>query len=216
MGESFRFCTELRLVESTGIRVRNLERLLSGLREVPGASIFHHTHHRFLEHHFRTPIVYNDFAIWTGEALQEHELAERLTGLDLRTFTTIRELRTAIMEQVEKVPRSNHRWQRDSPPGEEFYFCRSRSFVMFTGLEASTAKDFFHKISAVSVNSLYFHFLEARLRLGHRSNDFSQWLASLGETKLAEAINALNPYELTLDELKEEIAQLDSRNGVQG
>jgi hypothetical protein len=215
MGESFRFCTELRLVESTGLRVANLDQLLSALRQVPGASIFHHTHHRFLEHHFRKPVVYNDFAIWTGEVLRERELAERLAGLDLRTFTTIRELREAIISQVEKVPRLNHRWQRDAPPGDDFYFCRSRSFVMSTGVEAAGAADFFRKIPTVSVNSLYFHFLEARLRLGRCTNDFSQWLTSLGETRLAEAIHALDPYVVTLDELKEEIAEIGRRNGVQ-
>jgi hypothetical protein len=214
MAASFRFFSELRLVESTGLRVTNLGQLLSGLREVPGASIFHHTHHRFLEHHFRKPIVYNDFAIWTGEVLQERELAEKLSGLDLRAFTTIRQLREALIAQLETVPRLNHRWRRDAPPGDEFYFCRSRSFVISTRVEAVDAADFFRKIPTVSVNSLYFHFLEARLRLGRCTNDFSQWLSTLGETALAEAINALDPYVVTLDELKEEIAGIGRRNGI--
>jgi hypothetical protein len=60
----------------------------------------------------------------------------------------------------------------------------------------------------VSKNSLFFHFLEARLRLGRPSNDFSDWLAAQGEEQLAQAISALNPYEVTLDELNEEIVRV--------
>ena len=60
----------------------------------------------------------------------------------------------------------------------------------------------------ISKNSLFFHFLEARLRLGRNSNDFSDWLQAQGEPDLASSINKLNPYEVTLDELRTQIAQL--------
>jgi hypothetical protein len=56
--------------------------------------------------------------------------------------------------------------------------------------------------------ALYFHFFEARLRLERRTNDFSAWLGSIGETELAERIDRLNPYDYTLDELKQKIIEL--------
>jgi hypothetical protein len=56
--------------------------------------------------------------------------------------------------------------------------------------------------------SLYFHFMESRLRLGRQTNDFSHWLVGRGEHELARLINELNPYTRTLDELKADIASL--------
>jgi hypothetical protein len=54
-----------------------------------------------------------------------------------------------------------------------------------------------------------FHFCEASLE--RPTNDFSQWLADLGETRLALAIDKLNPYVMTLEELKAEIIKLRRR-----
>jgi hypothetical protein len=61
---------------------------------------------------------------------------------------------------------------------------------------------------------LHFHFFEARLRLERPTNDFSQWLADLGETRLALKIDKLNPYAMTLEELKHEIVKLGRKYGV--
>ena len=56
--------------------------------------------------------------------------------------------------------------------------------------------------------SLYFHFFEARLRLGRRTSDFSRWLRERDRGDLADAINGLNPYIRTLNELKQDIIQI--------
>jgi hypothetical protein len=63
--------------------------------------------------------------------------------------------------------------------------------------------------------ALYFHFFEARLRLERRTNDFSAWLSSIGETELAEQIDRLNPYDYTLDELKQKIIELAEGRQIQ-
>ena len=75
--QPFRFSTERHLVELTGLKASDLSQLLASLREVPGSSVFYHTHQRFLSHHFEKPVVYNDFAVWVGEALRETALSER-------------------------------------------------------------------------------------------------------------------------------------------
>ncbi len=79
---------------------------------------------------------------------------------------------------------------------------------MPSGIVAHNVEEFFERLPAVSNVSLYFHFLESRLRLGRPTNDFSAWLAGQGHTALAEAIDALNPYTRTLDELKADIVAL--------
>jgi hypothetical protein len=97
---------------------------------------------------------------------------------------------------------------RDCPPGQEFYFCESQSFVMPTGIVAQTIPEFFEALRLVSNVSIYFHLFEARLRLERPTNDFSLWLREQGEEELAAAIERINPYLMSLDEVKSQIIKL--------
>jgi len=213
--EPFVFCTERRLVTLTGVRASNLDGLLSGLRQVPGSSIFYHTHHMYLSHHFETPAFSNDFALWTSEALLEEKLGEQLSAIDLLTFTSIRQIREAIISTIEKAIGEDGRRNRECPARDEFHFCRSKSFVMPTGIVAADPEEFFRVLPLVSNVSLFFHFFGARLRLERPTNDFSSWLAWRGETRLAEAIDALDPYSVTLDDLERKIIELGAGLGRQ-
>jgi uncharacterized protein DUF5752 len=205
----FLFYTELRLVQLTGFKAHTIGELLAHLHEVPGSCIFYHTHQSLLEHHFEKPTGHNDFALWVEEALQDDALGERLAFIDLRDFTSIRQLRTTIIETIEdQMSKNKKATERHCPPGEEFHFCRSKSFVMSTGKVAGSVKQFFELLPTISNTSLYFHFIESRLRLDLRTNDFSLWLESRGEHELARAINALNPYVRTLDEVKADMLAL--------
>ena len=212
--EPFIFCTERRLVELMGIQAATLRELLSGLGHVSGSSIFYHTHHLFLSHHFETPVVYNDFASWVGEALQEEALSEKLAAIDLLSFTSIRQLREAIIAEIKDHLQGPAFRPRECPDGDEFHFCKSKSFIMYTGIVAVDVPDFFSKLPSITNVSLYFHFLEARLRLERSTNDFSLWLEGRGYPELAAAVNALDPYTLTLDELKEQIVDAGRSRGV--
>lgn len=209
--EPFVFCTERRLVELTGIRAKNLEELLSSLHKVSGSSIFYHTHHLYLAHHFEKPYFYNHFALWVSTALQEEALAEKLAAIDLLAFTTIRQLREAIIGKIEEYLDQNKGGPRECPAGNEFHFCKSKSFIMPTGIVAVDGPDLVDKLPLVTNVSLYFHFFEARLRLERTTNDFSHWLSNRGENDLAMAMDGLNPYSMTLDELKEELVELGRR-----
>jgi hypothetical protein len=209
--EPFIFHTERRLVELTGIRAKNLWELVSSLQQVSGSSIFYHTHHLYLAHHFEKPFFYNDFALWASHALQEEALAEKLTAIDLLAFTTIRQLREAIITTIEDYLDHHEGRPRECPPGSEFHFCKSKSFIMPTGIIARNVPDLLIKLPLVTNVSLYFHFFESRLRLERATNDFSRWLTDRGEQELANAVDSLNPYAMTLDELKEEIINLGRR-----
>jgi hypothetical protein len=212
--EPFCFVTERRLVQLTGESAADLPGLLSILQNISGSSIFYHTHHRFLSHHWEKPVVYNDFALWAAEALQEFALAEKLAALDLLAYISIRQVRDAIIAQITPHLPAPSAQPRKCLPGHEFHFCRSKSFVMPTLIVAADPEDFFAKLGQVSNVSLYYHFLEARLRLGRPTNDFSQWLIWRGAPDLAAAIDRLDPYTRTLDELKQEIMDLGRDYGV--
>ena len=88
---------------------------------------------------------------------------------------------------------------RECPPGDDSHFCEAKSFIMATGLVARTVPEFFAMLEQVTNACLHFHFFEARLRLQKPTDDFSKWLAGLGETRLAKRIDNLNPYTMTLD-----------------
>lgn len=211
--EPFHFYTERRLVQLTGLTARSLPELLALLREVPGSCIFYHTHHLFLSHHFEKPVMYNDFSNWASSALREEELAEKLSAINLLEFTSVRQIREAMIALLEEqLGKANMGW-RECPRGYEFRFCKSKSFIMPTGIVAVDIPEFFASLARISNISLYFHFLESRLRLECRTNDFSQWLGACGEDALAAAINRLDPYAVTLPELRNQILELGRRDG---
>jgi hypothetical protein len=213
--EPFVFYTERRLVALTGLRAKNLRQLLRLLKSVPGSSIFYHTHHMYLSHHFETPVFSNDFALWASEALQEEALGEKLAAVDLLAFSTIRKLREAIVQTIEGHVGSNGMALRECPAGDEFHFCRSKSFIMATGLVALDPAEFFDLLPQVSNVSVFFHFFEARLRLGRPTNDFSQWFRWRGEKELADQIDLIDPYNKTLDEFKQRIIELGAKRGLE-
>lgn len=212
--EPFVFHTERRMVMLTGRRARNLSELLVHTREVSGSSIFYHTHHQYLSHHFEKPIFHSDFANWASLALLEEALSEKLVAIDILCFGSIRELRETIIDTFEAYLSEIGERRQYCLPGQEFHFCESKSFIMPSGLVARDIPDFFAKLPKVAHTSLYFHFFEARLRLERPTNDFSSWLAYRGAVDLAQAIDRLNPYQMTMEELREEIINLGNSKGL--
>ena len=206
--ESFIFDTELRLVVLTGVKAHTLSELRQALANAPGSSVFFHTHQEYLTHNFQKPVYYNDFAVWVSQTLREEALAEKLAAIDLLAFTSVRELRDTIVETIDTYISELDRPSYQCRPEEAFHFCRSKSFVLPTGIVAHDVPDFFAKLPLISHASLYFHFFEARLRLRRQTNDFSRWLRDRGREDLAIAIDQLNPYVRTLDELKADIIRL--------
>lgn len=206
--EPFIFYTERRLVVLTGRRAKNIEELLHHIREVSGSCILYHTHNLYLLFALQPLRFYNHFANWISHALQEERLAERLAGIDLLSFTSISKIREAIIHTIADQVKSNADLKRECPPGDEFHFCESKSFIMPIGVSANDASELFANIARISNSSLHFHFFESRLRLERPTNDFSQWLKDRGEEMLARRIEGLNAYAMRLDELRAEIVRV--------
>jgi hypothetical protein len=209
--EPFIFYTEHRLVGLTGRSARNLPEMLEHLRGVSGSTIFYHTHGLYLRQHFVKPRFYNEFAGWVYQSLQERRLAERIGAIDLLSMTSIRELRESLICQIERHFRDTTDAIRDCREGDEFHFCEAKSFVVNSGIVAPTVAEFFRCVTSISNASIYFHIFESRLRLERATNDFSIWLRDLGETRLAKAIDRLDPYAVSLDQLKAQIGKIGRR-----
>lgn len=208
MVQPFRFSTSLKLTEITGVRARDLEELLDGIRKVDGSVIFNHTHHFLLKHQYWLPQPPSDFAFWVGEALQERKLEEELNSIDTIETRTIRQLRERIVKAIEDHMALSKRSAK-APPGMEFNFLRAHSFIIPTRYQATGLREFYDTLQKVSLSCVYHHMFEARLRLERETNDFSYWLRTeVGEESPANEISRLDPYVFSMVQLRERILDL--------
>lgn len=207
--EPFRFCTRLHLRELTGLKAQNVVQLLNIIKDVPGSVIYHHTHHFLQQHQYLCPEPPNDFAYWVRESLGEDLLGEQLSSIDTREFASIRSLRERIIKTLEEFLKTAPTPLRTSPPGEEFYFMKSVSVILPTPFIALDLAEFAEVLRQITIDSIYFHVFEARLRLEREINDFSYWIKdSLEEPGLAEKIERLDPYSHTMEGLRHSIIKL--------
>ncbi|MGH7854010.1 MAG: DUF5752 family protein [Candidatus Binatia bacterium] len=211
--DAFQFFTKLDQTLLLGVRAKTIEELLNGIRTIPDSSIYFHTHHFLQQHHFLSPEPPNDFAYWVTEVLGDDILGEQLWSVDIVQFNLISDLRARFMSILENALAESSR-RIESPKGEEFYFMAARTFVLPTGYIARNLNEFSEHLAKVSVNSIYFHMFDAKLRLKTGENDFSRWLRDLGKTALADAIKRLDPYSYTLDGLRQQIRDLAKRYGT--
>ncbi|MCK9582517.1 MAG: DUF5752 family protein [Endomicrobiales bacterium] len=207
---SFQFYTRLHLSEATGLKAETLNELLEMLKIVPGSSIYHHTHRFLQQHQFYSPEPPNDFAYWVRDALGEDELAESVASIDIVQFSTIRELREEIISRVEKYINQNTTTaNRVVKSNKIFYFVKSTSFIIRTPYVVNNLNEFCEALKKISINSLYFHIFESRLRLENESNDFSRWVEmSLGNKELASAISNIDPYTFAMEDLRKIVIKL--------
>lgn len=204
----FKFYTRMHLQELTGLSAWTLKEMLNALKKVPGAVIYHHTHHFLQQHQHLSPEPPNDFAYWVSNVLGERQLAEELASIDTVCFNTIRLLREKIISTI-KAHLGEYRRSRRALPGQEFYFIKSISFILSLPYQARTLQEFVEILQNISIRSLYFHIFEARLRLKKKKNDFSNWIeTSLGDKKLAQDITRLDPYTHTMEGLRQSLIEL--------
>lgn len=211
--EPFRFYTRLNLSELTDLQAKSLGGLLEGIKKTPDSSIYHHTHRFLQQHQFLSPEPPNDFAYWVSNVLGEKRLGEELASIDTIQFESIPSLREEISKTIEQYLKKRKSDElRVVGKDEAFYFIKSISFILPTEYIASDLKEFVEAIKKVTIDSIYFHIFEARLRLGKGGNDFSNWIKdSLGDKKLADEISKLDPYTYTLEELREMIISIVER-----
>lgn len=211
--QPFTFYTRLHLQELTGRKVRDLKGLLKGIQEVSGSVIYHHTHRFLQQHQFLSPEPPNDFAYWVTEVLGEHKLGEELASIDTIQFPSIRALREKLARTIENHIRQMEQTGRGqfrvASEEEQFHFIKTISFVFPTPYVAHDLLEFVQILKRVTINSIYFHVFEAKLRLEKGINDFAYWIdTSCAESKLAERLARLDPYTFTLEGLRKTIIDL--------
>ncbi len=189
-------------------KAATLTELLEAIRTCPESSIFQHTFQTLAEHHFITGGFSNDFSHWAFASCNEVELAERLAAIDVREFTSIATLRERLIHIIESYLQKNPR-AATRPAMEPFYLMASDLVVVPTPYVARNLEEFADGLHKVSIHAIYYHFIDARLRLKLNSNDFSVWLEKeLDLPQAAEKVNRIDIYTSTLEDVRRGILKV--------
>jgi hypothetical protein len=201
----FHFNSAAYLLQIDREKAANLGELLESLRNCSEDSIFQHTFRTLQEHHYIREGYSNDFAHWAHLVHQEEGLAKELAQVDIRSVTSIEDLRTQIVRIVEDYLRREPA-SRDRMAEKPFCFCSSETVVVPSSFVAHNIQEFVTAIEQVSVHSIHYHFIEARLRLKLETNDFSEWLdREMDMKQAATRLNKLDIYDSNLDDIRSQI-----------
>lgn len=189
-------------------KATTLMELLEAIRTCPESSIFQHTFQTLAEHHFISGGFSNDFSHWAFASCNEVELAERLAAIDVREFTSIAALRERLIHIIETHLQKNPRAATRAAM-EPFYLMASDLVVVPTPYLARNLEEFADCLRKVSIHAIYYHFIDARLRLKLNTNDFSVWLErELDLSPAAEQVNRIDIYTLTLEGVRRAILKV--------
>ena len=201
----FQFCSSASLEKLTGLKAHNLEQLLELIKSCPSSSIFYHTFAAFRKMREVQAPYNNDFAVWIVRNLREDALAEKLMAIDLADYDTIEDLRSRLVEIIEGFRKGNgaaFKKKADDP----FYLYDVVRFVYLTDKFAYDLTSFRQLLDTISVDSLYYHFIESRLQTKLHTDDFSRWIEeSFQNEELAQKIRNIDINIYNLEELRETI-----------
>ncbi len=200
----FRQCTSI--LKSTGRKARNLNELRNVTVVISDNCIFHHMYQYFLKGHIQE--YTNDFAHWAGENIEERALSEQLSSIDPYAFSSIGEVRNELVRvidaYIEKFPEP-----REALPGDEFYFTETITLIYHSAIKVKNLAEFLMAIKYIDIGSIYYHFYEARTRLGGDTDDFSKWFdESLGKPELGEKTMAIDPFMHNMDGIRGHIIDM--------
>ncbi|HSB60802.1 MAG TPA: DUF5752 family protein, partial [Vicinamibacteria bacterium] len=199
-------CLELR--EFVGVRAENERQLSELIDQVPLDSIYHHTHAFLLRHKFVAGPFPNDFATWAAVQVRDLVLGERLAMVDPAAFSDLQALREELVSVID-----DHLRRIALVPtvvsGEPLDFVRSRVVAIPTATRAASLAEFRQALLEIDASAVYFHLVEARMRLGRGQNDFAAWLErALGLPELAARFRLVNPYLSSLERARGRLIHL--------
>ena len=199
---------------ATGEMALNLRELRDRLGRMSDPAVtYFHFWGGLLRPHFVDPEYQNDFAAWAYHSLHERRLAERLAIINPSDFDAIDDLRLKVIDVIEE-----RMDEQDFEPHVEaenpFFFMRFQIVIFDTRQRIQTPEELAQIIPTISLGSLFYHFIDSRRRTESRCNDFSEWMAGLGEqyAGLAAQIAAIDPYFNSLTELRDHLHMILQAN----
>lgn len=192
---------------ATGLRAGNLSEFKSALAVAPLDCVYHHFWGALLHTQFDDPEFKNDFAVWVYREIRDEVLAEMLAVLDPADYPHLEVLRGEVIDLIEQRIEQKE-WLAWLPAVRPFYFLRSQIVVFDTGKRANTVEELAKLIPELSPGSVFYHVIDARRRCPVGCDDFSAWLAGLGEEfdPLRQALAEIDPYFGSLTQLRSHLA----------
>ncbi len=98
---------------------------------------------------------------------------------------------------------------RQALPGDKFYFNDAVTLIFPVGVKAKNLAEFLVALKHIDAGCIYFHFYEARMRLGGGADDFSKWIEEvLGKKRLAEKMKTIDPFMHNIEGIREHIIEI--------
>lgn len=203
---AFEFKQAVSIPKSTGKKANSIHSLRDIISQVTADSIFHHTCQYYLKEHI---LGYtNDFSQWAGESLEERALAERLSSVDPYSFKSINSLRKELLRVIDEHLKDFPE-HRCVIAGDDFYFNETITLIFPIGVKVRNLAELLVALRHIEAGCIYFHFYEARMRLGRGVDDFSRWImSSLNRKKLARKIRTIDPFMHTTDGIREHLIEM--------
>lgn len=197
---------------ATGERANSLMELRDKIATVDEGCIYHSFWGGRLKPQFIHHQHHNDFASWVYHRLNDQVLAEKLSIIDPTEFESLEDLRQDVLEKIENRLDEYEivLWTRKE---DRFHFIRSLVIVFEGSQSFEDPKELPGVLASLSPGSVYYHFIDARSRTPGKRDDFSVWLEDFGDRyrDLIERIDAIDPYFLSLTELREELVKVTTK-----
>lgn len=189
-------------------QANTLHELLDAIRVSPAESLYYHFWADLLQARFEEREYNNDFASWVAHQLHEHRLAEQLAVIDPTAFPGLEGLREVLLETIEGALDESERlaWLRSERP---FDFVRSQIVIFDTGWRVGDPAELAALLPSLPVESIFYHFIDARRREPRGIDDFSHWLTGFGPvlTPLVEDLAGIDYYFGSLIELRRRLVE---------
>lgn len=207
----FIFYSEYNLPVLLGKKASNIYELLDGLKTVPVSSLYYHTHKFLKQHRYLIPEPPNDFAYWIRNVLRQTQLGEMIASINIVAFNNLEDFRREIVDIFEQHDR--YGYGINCQEGFEFQFMSCKTFWFKINYEATDLKEFAEILRKIDISTFFVNIFNPKLRMGKDKNNFSAWFETLGETELANKVENIDPYTLTLEGLRNQILNLIERYG---
>ena len=188
--------------------VYDLRDLGRRLEICPVESLYHHFCQTLLRPTFDDPEYHNDLAFWARHNLHDKTLAERLAIINPFEFSTLEDLRLAVLDVIEdRIGELPH--ISNVQTGDEFRFLQALTVTFETELSARDPGELLEAVRLMAPSSVWYHFIEARRRNPDHLDDFTCWLGEIGRDEpWLRTLSEIDFYFMSLRELQKEILSL--------
>ncbi len=198
---------------ATGEKAASLYELRDKISHVGEDCIYNHFWGDRMNPKFVHSQYHNDFASWIFHQLHDQNLAEKLSIIDPTEFPTMEDLRQEVLETIE-LRLDDYNSVVWTGRDERFNFIGTKIIIFETPIIIQNPEQLSETVEKLPPGSIFYHFIDARIRTSEKIDDFSFWLKGFGDTynHLIEKIQEIDPYFMTLTMLREHLAQVIKEN----